>query len=211
MISAKKKNLLSLIGLIIFTIIVTVFSIFSFDFKLESFAKSCVETNTAYVENFESKTIIQVKEKDPSGHRFKELYSAFYWSSLSNGCRELIDNKCIDSNNQEITLGVQSLFTVIEHENAGEYFYMHDGQYFTYLNEENFRSNLTRYNCDTFIFVSDLYADILLKKYGIYDENNLVECYRTLVNEEQYCVLELDIDGVGATKFCINILFLVDL
>ncbi len=206
MFDSTKKQIISLFIMVIGILSACIFSLFTYDYKIEKFAERCVDLDTTYVKDFESKTYLRIREKEDTGHRYFDLYNAFYSSSLCNGCREVVENDCVDNEGTHITFATQSVFRTTDNSRAKSsgFYYLHDGQYFTYFGEDTCSSNLVRYNCDSFVFISDEYAKTLLTKYGIYDEANLKSSFEKLVKEEQYCVLEINIDGIGTKKFCIN-------
>ena len=204
MISQVKKQIISLSILLCGISLGCVFSTYTYDYKIEKFAEKCVNQNALYANNLESKTLLRISEKVDTEHRYFDLYNTFYWSSLCNGCREIVNNNCVDNANTQITLATQSVFSTTKNNKSGDFFYLHDGQYFTYFGEETCESISVRYNCDSFIFISDEYAKTLLIKYGLYNENEIMNSYKRLITEEKYCVLEINIDGIGIKKFCIN-------
>lgn len=213
----KKKILKnsSIIGFIIFalgSLLCGVLSSFLIDYKLDYFSYSCVNYNSEILadDSFEP-TIINVKKDFAANERkeYSSLYKNFYYNFMVETCREKIDNSISfdlsDSDSFSTELLTQPSFSIETTEKDGGGYYLDYGLYYTYysdkiLGERNYL--LPRFNCNSFIFISDVLANELIDYYGI---SNVDDPYAELITNEEYAVLPLMIDSADTSiKFSIN-------
>lgn len=209
----KKSN--SIFGILVFivgSLICGVLSSFLVDYKLDYFSYSCVNYNSAILaDNSFEPTILNIKKNFTATEKkeYSNLFKSFYYNFMVETCREKIDNEITfslsDSNSFSTELLTQPTFSVDTSEESGGGYYLDYGLYYAYfsnqiLGERNYL--IPRFNCDSYIFVSDILADELINYYHITDVDNP---YAELITNEAYAVLPLTVDGIATPlKFSIN-------
>lgn len=193
------------------SIICGVLSSFLLDFKLDYFSYTCVDYNseTQLSSTFEP-TILNIK-KDFSvdeKKQYSDLHNHFYYNMMVGACRQKIDNSISFNLSSSFSVSTQLLtqptFSIetVEKETGG--YYLDYGQYYSYYSDDILgpRGYLsTRFNCDGFVFVSDILADELISFYNIAGDNP----YEELITNEDYAVLPVTIDGEASSiNLCIN-------
>ena len=128
------------------------------------------------------------------------VYSETYYAELKDKVERLKTRegkKIVFIGGSSLIFGLRSE----EIEKATGYEVVDFGLYASYYLEEVL-GNRGRFgnNCDSFVFISDTFADKLIELYGINSEDP----YRTLIQEEEYYVLPLTTGGGDTIKFCIN-------
>lgn len=213
----KKKILKnsSIIGFIIFalgSLLCGVLSSFLTDYKLDYFSYSCVNYNSEVLadDSFEP-TILNVKKDFATNERkeYSDLYKYFYYNFMIGTCREKIDNSTSfdfsDSSSYLTQLLTQPTFSIESEEKNDGGYYLDFGLYYTYYSDEilgEINYLLPRFNCNSFIFISDVLANELIDYYDIGDAD---DPYAELIANEEYAILPLTIDGTATSiKFSIN-------
>lgn len=134
-------------------------------------------------------------------NNYNDLLNNFSSSSFTKSTR-IVASDTLNYLDYELNLITQDTFS-IQKSKAPEGGYRLDREsYNTYFSDEILgdRQYMSiRYNCDSFIFVSDIFADKLIAYYGIDGDAP----YETLIKKEEYCVLPLS-SGNKTIKFCIN-------
>lgn len=181
----------------------TVFASFTFlilsgstSFKFEKFYKD-VFAKDNYVYGTYEPEIVNIKKNDEI--LYNPLFDNLYYNSLVSEARLLINNNVTDSVNK-IKFYTQSAFSIRNSSLPGGGHYIDYGIFASYYADDILgpRKYLEhRFGCDSFVFISDTYADILLKKYNI-------NSYEELIQNKEYAVLNLNVDGITSTKVCIN-------
>lgn len=202
----KRRIFLSLIP----SITIILFSTLSFlalkqtnEYKLDSFASQLYDNKT-YVYNDYDSVILKIKKNKPINendkiNNYQSLFSQYHYYSQVKDDRLLFDNQINDGVN-DIQFYNQNTFSINNGLLPDGGHYIDYGVFSAYYADDILgpRKYLEqRFGCDSFIFISDNYADYLLDKYNI-------STYEELIKKEEYCVLNVNVDGERTAKFCIN-------
>lgn len=150
-------------------------------------------------------TIINIVEKEENTdnkNAFDNALSYFYYNQANGNIRNQVIQD-VKFGEMPIKLETQPTFSIKKSEKVSPGYYIDYGLYSSYYMDEILgnRGYLSfRYDCDSFIFISDTFADKLIEFYGIDTE----EPYKTLIEKESYCVLPLTTSDGNTIKFCIN-------
>lgn len=182
------------------------------NYKLDNFAFKINDYNKHYTENGFKRPYVKIKKND-SKTLYNDLFSRFYYSDDSGSIRQYMDNECKmlapNSSSKKIKLYSQSTFTISDNLATDGGYRIDYGVFHAYFNANelgNGRSYIgKRFNCDSYIFLSDTAADLLLEYYGLpNDEESKRDSYLKIVNEERYSILSIKIDEANTVTFSIN-------
>lgn len=167
------------------------------DYKLDYFTSSLFDFNNS------NSVIMNIKKKDTESSNvvssYNTLFNSYHYNLNVKEIRFLLDNSA-KNNEDSIKLYTQSTFSISTTELDGGGYYVDNGIFASYYSDDILgnRGYLSRrFGCDSFIFISDNYADQLLKKYNI-------DSYEELITNEKFAVLSLEIDDNKTATFCIN-------
>lgn len=131
---------------------------------------------------------------------YLDLFNNYYYNLSIGESRCLLSNSFVDEQNNKLKLYTQNSFSISNGLLPDGGHYLDYGIFSTYYADDILgpRKYLDiRNNCDSFIFISDTYADKLLEKYNI-------SSYEELINDDKYSVLEMMVDNDKTCKFSIN-------
>ena len=174
------------------------------DFQYDRFAFAINNYNkTTMYDNSFHPTIVNVIEKEKSkdnSNVFDKAFTYFYYNQANGAVRNQVVQD-IKFGDMPIKLETQQSFTIKQSDKVNPGYYVDFGLYASYYLEEVL-GNRGKFgnNCDSFVFISDTFADKLIELYGINSEDP----YRTLIQEEEYYVLPLTTGSGDTIKFCIN-------
>ena len=173
------------------------------EFKLDRMAYQINNYNQSTIldEDFKS-TIVNVKSHE-NDKNFFDMLRYFYYNSLNRATRVQVSNK-VTCNNMDLHLVTQDTYSIRTEEEPGGGYYIDKGLYYSYYSNEllgNRQYLSYRFGCETFVFISDVFADKLIDYYGI---SSLENAYELLITEKEYAVIDLVIDGNKTVKVCIN-------
>ena len=217
----KKEIIHSTNSILLFSLILVLIFSASFlpsclsDYQFDYFSYSISNFNkikTSDEDIFPMMTISKTDEKiEEDGTKlYTDLYSNFYYNDLISNIRQMLDGSFYNQvSGQKLYLLTQDVFSIQADESKDGGYRLDYGQfntYFTYtdlfLSKEQMLT--PRFNCDSFIFISDSYADYLLDFYNLESKN-----YSQLITDEQYAALSLQssIDDVSYTFSINNIIY----
>jgi len=197
-----KNNLLTLIVFLVSSFVAPIFSLGFEDFKLDYLAYQINDYNSHVLSDSDFKSSIITIQSHDSKATYLDLLSAFYYNSLNKNVRLQL-SKDVSFNSMNLHLLSQDTFSIRTEEEKDGGYYLDKGLYYTYYSDDILgpREYLkNRFDCDTFIFISDSFADKLVNFYGLQDTENP---YRILIQDKRYCVLDFQFNG-NILKFCIN-------
>lgn len=148
--------------------------------------------------------ILTIRKNEDSikktGPFFDDLYEEFYYNFLVSSIREKISNSSLKVDDSEISLYTQSTFSIRKQEEPSGGYYVDYGLFYAYFSD-NILGNRgylkIRNDCDSFVFISDKFADKLLEKYGL-------SSYEELILSDEYSILPVTLDNGQVLKFSIN-------
>lgn len=148
------------------------------------------------------------EEKEHQLAKYHYGYQSLYYNILADSCRMQVRNKTSFSTNDsslsdKITLLTQSSFWITKKEPSAEWYYLDDGQYYTYFDSLQVKDGSVfegRYGAESFLFISDGLADSLIEYHNITDSNP----YETLINNKEYALLNIYSEDGGFSKVSIN-------
>lgn len=206
-----RKRHLTLCSLLVLTFLSTVISccIFSsqtFDYKLDSFYYSLNNYNTqTRLDGYNSPILKCVSDSELENKTqldlFKTSYDVFYYNVMAESCRLEISSETttdVFGDPYSIKLLTQSHFWITKNEKIEEGYYLEDGQYLTYFDQsviENGSMFNPRFDADTFIFISDSFADELVAKHNITADDP----YKTLINNKEYSLFNITNNDTGVS------------
>ena len=196
-INKFKKYIYSIVFLI-FVFLSCLISTNLSDYKMD-------DTFNAFFSNINCKdTYLSITNKGSENNSFSNLYYSFFWTSLSSNSRRRVDSfTTVDElDKEEVGLFFQDYFTIVKNSYSGDRFYLHDGMFFTYFDNNPVSVNSVRFGCNGFVLISDRFADKLLEKYGI--ENKGPLSYRKLIDNELFAKISFSFDGGEKITLCIN-------
>lgn len=207
MITKFKKNL-KLILPILFSILASFFcglcQTQTLDYKLDHFSYEICNYNKYFYNDTFINPLLQISKSQNSSFDKSDLFTPllryFYYNSLVADVRQplLNDTFCYGDS---IKLFTQDTFSIATTElNSGGY-YLDYGLFACYYSPSFLGTNnylQARFSCDSFIFLSDSFANYLLDKYDI-------DSYETLMTDERYAILSItDLNGNELSKCSIN-------
>ena len=202
----NKKNKINTIIFRVIYVIVFLFShsimcigaIFSDEYKFETLSLSLTGRGT--YKDYQEYDILEISG-GVDYTSYLKLYNTYFYSTFVNGCRFGIEPSSIETE-YDYTILLQNQFTVVQNEFSGDFYYVHDGQYFAlFSNEEAVPVTSTRFGCDSFILISDRFADFLVQKYSL---SEVSDPYLQLIHNPEYAVLEIYSKTGERFTFCIN-------
>ena len=183
-------------------------SSFTFEYKLDRFSFELVDYRYINYSNNLHPIIMNISSDTQEGEAdsYQNIFSYFYYNLLCNGSRIVADNVCsfgIGEEKYDVKLMTQRTFNITKELDGPNNYYLDYGVFSTYYKDEIFggeRGYLAIREpayTDTFVFISDKMADILLLKYNI-------NSYQELILNPDYCFLNIDIDNSIIKRVCIN-------
>lgn len=149
-------------------------------------------------------------DSDSKAIVFQKILDNFRHDMSVKACRQMIDDQCcIQTHRSQINIALmtQSTFSISSTEARGpDSGYIVDGNQYRAYNKKTDSYLLNRFNTDTFIFISDTLADKLIDIYG-FKEQSKSKCYDQLINNEEFAILTIKIDGNVIRASINNILF----
>ena len=168
---------------------------FSKDYKLDKIAYSINDYNSHIKTTDFITPTVTIDKKDQSNvisKYYPDLYATYYYGFLTDYIFQCSTTYLTDSFNNEIRFHTQQTFSINPSKTSDNFYAVDGNLYRTYYHEEvlpNRAYLLSRNNCDTFVFISDKYADCLLNKYNL-------NSYEDLIKDEVASVLTFTgIDG----------------
>lgn len=166
------------------------------NYILDSFAYSINDYNRSiHTESFKN-PILSIKKKESKIQEdnsvfFNDLYNEFYYNFLVSSTRQFVDEKttCF-SDNVPIKLHTQYTMSIRTTEESSGGYYIDNGLFYSYYSDDILgeRGYLkARFGCDTFIYISDTFADKLLEKYG-------ANSYEEIILNKDYAVLPITVN-----------------
>lgn len=150
---------------------------------------------------------VRIEDKNVRDRLYTDLLRQFYYSDDSGSIRQLMQNECdveIGGSKHEIVLYSQDILGIQNTISADGGYRIDYGIFHAYFSDSELgeRGYLgKRFNCDTYIFISDTFADALLEEYGLAKTR---EAYLSLIKEEQYAILHINVDGLKDITLSIN-------
>lgn len=139
-------------------------------------------------------------KKEAETNFLNSLFNYYYYNPSVGDCRYLFSNSFEDDDGSSLTFFTQQTFLISNSLLPDGGHYIDYGMFASYYADDilGVRGYLQpRFDCDSFVFVSDDYADTLLTKYGL-------SSYEELIQDERYCVLPLAVDGSREIRVSIN-------
>lgn len=179
------------------------------NFKLDNLAYQINNYNKHYYSNGTKRSFVKIKKND-NNQLYNDLFSQFYYSDDSGSVRQYMDNDCQVFSDDgildyRITLYSQSTFSITNEEAKDGGYRIDYGLFHAYFTNPD-RSYLgIHFDCDSYVFISDTFANILLDYYNLPSgEEAKNESYQKLITEKQYAVLKVRIDNDTVVKLSIN-------
>ena len=154
--------------------------------------------------NFEISLRVQYN-KDNSFGKYSSAFSYLYYSILVDAARIGVDDETVVNIGGECIktkILTQPTFSIPKQLEEDSY-YLDYGIFSTYFNDSSFsfgNSRTVRNGCESFIFVSDTFADYLVNYYNLENEPNP---YYSLIENSDYSTIEITC-GEKNIKYCIN-------
>ena len=172
---SKSKFLFFQIGIWILSLFFTsaffITSIQLSDYQLKLIADQLIESGVPSSEG--TKYFLRVNKIDT---QYQDIYSAFDYSLNNESFNIEADNKCFfDDESIGIRITTQVGSELIQNDYSGQFYYLSTGHFFTIYGSSlknyfggNERWYLSNRGCDSFIFISDTFADYLIhEKYHL--------------------------------------------
>ncbi len=143
-----------------------------------------------------------VKSDANESEKYRDLFEHYYYYPTAGNIR-LCTTEPFHCDGKDVALLTQPTFAVSK-EKKGTYYELDYRLYDVYYGNEIFpgREYLKlRDGADTFVFVSDTFADQLVQKYGLSQEENP---YKTLMTNPDYYKITLSNDAGQSFTACIN-------
>lgn len=169
-------------------------------YKLDCFAYEINNiNNSSQLDNDFAPSMISIEKEEDN---YFKPFKYFYYNMLNSYVRIVSTNNVLFNNDVSLQLTTQPTFYIKEKEMDEKAYYLDYGLFCTYFDGRNifngsYLSN--RFGCDSFIFISDTFADILLDYYNLEPGD-----YLSLINEEKYAKLELTLNNETNISFSIN-------
>lgn len=139
-------------------------------------------------------------ENEVGTNSLNSLFDYYYYNPSVGDCRYLFSNSFEDAGGSPLTFFTQQTFLISNDLLPDGGHYIDYGMFASYYADDILgvkRYLQPRFDCDSFVFISDDYADTLLAKYGL-------SSYEELIQNERYCVLPLTVDGSREIRVSIN-------
>jgi len=147
-----------------------------------------------------------LEEKEKS-QQFNSLYKSTYYDQDNNGIRQYVDSKCIFKQEGyesiSISMNTQQTFSIRPTKESDGGYYLDFGLFYTYYSDDILGPggyHSTRFGCDSFIYISDYFADVLVERYHLESEQ---DPYKALIQNEDTAKISILIDET-IHSFCIN-------
>lgn len=177
-------------------------------FSLDKLAYQISDYNNPYKSEEAAYMNIKATNKEDQNKQFTDLMENFYYSNMTYCVRQYCDNDIQydygDGQNIPLTLHIQSTHSIREKEEPKGGYYLDKGLFYTYYSDSILAPGTTRdirFGCDSFIFISDKFADKLVSKYHLETKE---DPYKELITNKDYCVLPVLMDQKTEIKLCIN-------
>lgn len=174
------------------------------NFKLDQISYSINQNNKySYFQDEHESTILKIFPDEPQDPlAFNMLYANTYYNVLNGPIREMNSTPAA-SFDFNIHLETQYTFSIEPTLSTFGGYRLDNGLYHTYFSDDILGHRgylIPRFQCQTFIFISDTFADKLLEKYNL---PNGIEGYKELILNPTYAVLPIEINN-HLFNFCIN-------
>lgn len=194
-------DVLIIVLFVLFSLSSCLFCLGTSDFKLDhlSYSINNINRTTILDDDFRA-TILNIHSNEKTN--YNDLLSYFYYNSL-NGPTRLIASNNVSCDELNLHIESQDTLSIRSSEEEDGGYYLDKGLYYTYFSDDILGPRqylIPRFGCDSFVFISDTFADKLISKYNISDE----EGYKTLITNEEYSVLSLIVDGNQTISLSIN-------
>lgn len=179
------------------------------NYKIDHLAYNINDYNKHYYGNNTKRPFVKINKRD-SHQLYNDLFSQFYYSDDSGSVRQYMDNECVfftDDGviNKKVTLYTQSTFSITDSEAKDGGYRIDYGLFHSYFSDPNKSYLGIHFECDSYVFISDTFADILLDYHNLpSSEETKIESYKKLISEEQYAVLKVKIDNDTVVRLSIN-------
>ncbi len=151
---------------------------------------------------------VKVERKSNNNALYDDLYKRFYYSDDSGSIRQYMNNNCCYDfgNGEKIQLNLysQSSFYILDTIAVDGGYRIDNGLFHAYFSSKELGSGGylgKHFGCDSYIYISDIFADKLLETYGL---EKSMDSYEKLINEERYAILDIVVDDKTTLKFSIN-------
>ena len=212
----NKKKSISFFFVVFSFLAATLSSAFIFagttNYKLDKLAFNINNYNEHYYTEDFKRPFVKI-EKNETNVLYDDLFSRFYYSDDSGSVRQYMDNDSRivinGSASNKVTLFSQSTFAIQNNIAADGGYRVDYGLFHAYFSDNELggvRSYVGKhFNCDSYIFISDSVADMLLRHYNLpFDDDSKLDSYLKLIQDEKYAVLSLRVDNSTTLKFSIN-------
>lgn len=165
------------------------------DYKVEQFSNDLIYAPSSY--NRSKSTILSIESFDEKNDNFDSIFHYYYYHQIVFGVRMILDGISVD---EGATFYNIPTFSIRENEENEGGYYLDSGLFYTYYSSELLgkRGYLqVRNGCDSFVFISDKYADFLLAQYNI-------SSYEELILNNKYNVITSISETGKKINFCIN-------
>ena len=177
--------------------------------RLDNFSYELVDFYKINYQSNKHPAIFNVlaNDREIRTEKYDILYRSMYDSYISNGVRKVIDNDTeidIEGFNGQLKLFTQHTFSIATTELETGGYYVDGGNYAAYYSDELFGPRKymePRFGADSFIYVSDSFADCLVHFYGLEEFD---DPYKELLLNEKYCQLPIVINHDVRFVFSIN-------
>lgn len=179
------------------------------NYKIDHLAYNINDYNKHYYGNNTKRPFVKINKRD-SHQLYNDLFSQFYYSDDSGSVRQYMDNDCVfftDDGviNEKVTLYSQSTFSIANSEAKDGGYRIDYGLFHSYFSDPNKSYLGIRFGCDSYVFISDTFADILVDYYDLpSSEEAKIESYKKLISEERYAVLKVKIDNDTVVRLSIS-------
>ena len=191
----SKKFFLALITSIIFSLLPNIFFAQTSEYKINTFSNQLIYSNDSYDQSRSTILSIEALEKEDAG--FADLFRYYYYNQVVFGIRMKVENIILEEGCAFFTIPT---FSIRTSEEAQGGYYLDGGLFYTYYSDDILgqRGYLTiRNGCDSFVFISDKFADYLLEKYNL-------NSYEELIKHNTYSTLVSKDENGNEIKLCIN-------
>ena len=185
-------------------------------FKLDSISYNINNYNKNVLSSNFKAPYLKISSKKSTKSLYNDLFQTFYYSDDSGSIRQYFDNDIFynfEGQQKNVRLYTQEKLYISPEKQIDDGYRLDYGLFHAYFssNELGSYSYLgKRFDCDTYMFVSDKFADMLLFKYGLIgkdDDGDHSELYKELMFNEKYSVVHFSVDGTDFTVSINNILY----
>lgn len=216
LIKIKKKYRFTLISILVlaFLYVGSSFALRNtYSYKIDNFGYKLNNYNERYTKTGYKQSYIKITSKEKRDALYDDLFNTFYYSDDSGSIRQYMNNSVdfnLNGNSYNIRLYSQRTYYILNTlANDGGY-RIDYGLFHAYFSDEQFGNKKTylnpHFNCDSFIFISDTFADKLIAEYNLPNasEEEKQKSYLKLITEEDFAVLKIRIDEKYDVKLSIN-------